>query len=283
MIKVSDIGSLQDQLNIWRQHGKRIAFVPTMGNLHKGHIELVKLAQQQADKVIVSIFVNPIQFDKIEDLAAYPSSLIDDKEQLIQVGCDLLFIPSANDIYPDSVSITRVEVPVLSEMLEGCSRKGHFSGVATVVNKLFNMVMPDIAIFGEKDYQQLMVIRKMVNDLNIPIVIKGLPTVRESDGLAMSSRNSYLTPKERQTAPLLYCSLKTVVAGLEQGDKNFERLQGDAKAILNANGFNTDYIEIRRGNDLQVASSNDFSLVVLGSAWLGKARLIDNIPLVLRA
>jgi pantoate--beta-alanine ligase len=281
MIHISKILSLREQIKQWKQQGQSIAFVPTMGNLHAGHIKLVAEARKRADKIVVSIFVNPIQFDKKADLDAYPQTLDDDKEKLALANCDLVFTPAVDDIYPDAEVITRVEVPVLGEILEGKSRVGHFAGVSTIVNKLFNMVMPDIAIFGQKDFQQLILIKTMVADLNIPIKIIGIPTVREPDGLAMSSRNGYLTRKERNIAALFQKQLKVVVSAIEKGNKDYKALQSKAAEELNKAGFRADYIEVRRAKDLQVASAEDKDLVLLGAVWLGKARLLDNIHFVL--
>lgn len=277
MIHLSDIAPLRKQIQQWKLEGKTIALVPTMGNLHAGHITLVAGAKELADKVVASIFVNPIQFDKKKDLDAYPHTLIEDKEKLQKGACDLVFTPSVSDIYPDGKTTTRIEVPVLGVILEGKSRIGHFSGVSTIVNKLFNMVMPDISIFGQKDFQQLMLVQRMVVDLNMPIEVIGLPTIRERDGLAMSSRNGYLTAEERDIAPLFYQQLQSIVASVRKGNRDFQNLQLSVAKILNASGFRSDYIEVRRVKDLQIASVEDINLVLLGSVWLGKARLLDNI------
>jgi len=282
MIHILEISPLREKINQWKQQGLTVALVPTMGNLHSGHIVLVAEAKKLADKVVVSIFVNPIQFDKKKDLQAYPHTLDEDKEKLASVACDLVFTPSVADIYPDGEATTRVEVPVLGVILEGKSRIGHFSGVSTIVNKLFNMVMPDISIFGQKDFQQLMLVQRMVLDLNMPIKVIGLSTVRESDGLAMSSRNSYLTMAERRIAPLFYQQLKTIVKAVENGNKDFKGLQQSVAEKLNASGFIADYIEVREAKNLQTASINDFNLVLLGSVWLGKTRLLDNIAFSLK-
>jgi len=277
MINVSKISQMRGEVKRWKLEGNTVAFVATMGNLHAGHIALVVRAQELADKVVVSIFVNPIQFDKEQDLQAYPRTLDDDRSKLSDVGCDLVFTPSVEEFYPEGDEITRVEVPIISELLEGASRPGHFSGVSTVVNKLFNIISPDVAIFGEKDFQQLMLIRKMVVDLNMPIEVIGLPTVREPDGLAMSSRNGYLTIEERQQAPVFYNELRELAKTLREGVNDFQILQQSAIIKLDAVGFKSDYIEVRRVKDLKVAEKEDRELVVLGSAWLGKARLIDNV------
>ena len=277
MIHVSEISHVRGKIKQWKQAGYRVALVPTMGNLHAGHLALVERGKELADKVVVSIFVNPIQFDKEKDLQAYPRTLEDDKKKLSNSECDLVFTPSAETLYPNGSNITRVEVSVISNILEGRSRPGHFSGVSTVVAKLFNIVSPDISIFGEKDFQQLMLIRKMVADLDMGIEVVGLPTVRESDGLAMSSRNGYLTAKERQIAPLFYKELQLLVKKMTGGAKDYQLLQLLAMSKLDDIGFRSDYIEIRTAYDLTIASVEDVEIVVLGSVWLGKARLIDNI------
>jgi len=277
MYHISEISPVREKIKKWKKAGYRIAFVPTMGNLHAGHLALVERAKELADKVVVSIFVNPIQFDKKVDLQAYPRTLADDKAKLLSVECDLVFTPSVKALYPNGADITRVEVSGISELLEGESRPGHFSGVSTVVTKLFNIVSPDVSIFGEKDFQQLMLVRKMVKDLDMNINIIGLPTVREPDGLAMSSRNSYLTAEERKIAPQFYKEMKFLAESLKKGAKNFQSLQLSLMNKLEKIGFKPDYIEIRKANDLTVASEEDVEIVILGSAWLGKARLIDNI------
>lgn len=277
MLEISNISALREQIKQWKQQGLTIGLVPTMGNLHRGHVELVSAAKQRADKVVVSIFVNPIQFDKKADLQDYPHTLTEDNKKLKAVSCDLVFTPSVIDIYPNGEKTTRVEVPMLGKVLEGKSRNGHFSGVSTIVNKLFNMVMPDISIFGQKDFQQLILIQKMVADLNMPIEVVGYPTVREFDGLAMSSRNSYLTKSERNIAPLFNQQLQRLVLAVKKGDRDFQAIQQSVANALNNVGFKADYIEIRRAHDLQLASNEDIDLVVVAAVWLGKARLLDNI------
>lgn len=274
---------LRETVAQWRIQRDRIAFVPTMGNLHAGHLQLVKTAKTLAAKVIVSIFVNPMQFDRANDLKNYPRTLEEDKNRLEKLGVDLLLTPTHSEIYPKGTQeITHVEVPALSSILCGASRPGHFRGVATVVTKLFNIVQPDVAVFGEKDYQQLMLIRRMVVDLNIPVEVVGVKTIRESDGLAMSSRNSYLSVVERSKAPLLYKTLKGLVFTIKQGEQNYTKMLDQAKKILKNQGFIPDYLSILRQQDLASAQSGDVDLVVLGAAWLGKARLIDNITLCLK-
>ncbi|MBD8124327.1 pantoate--beta-alanine ligase [Pseudomonas lutea] len=264
-----------------RSEGKRIALVPTMGNLHSGHIALVTKAVQRADFVIASIFVNPLQFGPSEDLASYPRTLAADQEQLLQAGCHLLFTPTVDEMYPHGMADqTIVRVPVVSEGLCGGSRPGHFDGVSTVVSKLFNMVQPDIAIFGQKDFQQLAVVNALVRDLNMPIQIIGEPTVRAADGLALSSRNGYLSEDQRAAAPALYRVIKQIGDALRSGDQNHNQLLSDGVKALEAAGVRPDYLEIRNAVSLRPATSEDQDLVVLGAAFLGKTRLIDNLHLV---
>ena len=256
----------------------RVAFVPTMGNLHEGHLSLVRRAKSLADQVVVSIFVNPMQFDRPDDLAAYPRTLEEDIRLLEAEGVDLLFAPDAETIYPESLEThTRVEVPQVSEGLCGAARPGHFAGVATIVCKLFNLVQPDLAVFGKKDYQQLLVIRKMVADLAMPVAIHGEPTVREADGLAMSSRNNYLNAEERQRAPALYRTLEQTAERLRAGAEDLAALEAEGRARLEAAGMQPDYYEIRRARDLARPRPEDRELVVLAAAFLGRARLIDNL------
>lgn len=264
-----------------RGEGKRIALVPTMGNLHSGHIALVTKAVQRADFVIASIFVNPLQFGPSEDLASYPRTLAADQEQLLQAGCHLLFTPTVDEMYPHGMTDqTIVRVPVVSEGLCGGSRPGHFDGVSTVVSKLFNMVQPDIAIFGQKDFQQLAVVNALVRDLNMPIQIIGEPTVRAADGLALSSRNGYLSEDQRAAAPALYRVIKQIGDALRSGEPNHDQLLSDGVRALESAGFRPDYLEIRNAVSLRPATSNDHDLVVLGAAFLGKTRLIDNLHLI---
>ncbi|MBK7984699.1 MAG: pantoate--beta-alanine ligase [Candidatus Competibacteraceae bacterium] len=278
MRTVHTIAELRDHVTTWRRAGERVAFVPTMGNLHRGHIHLVERARQQAPRTVASIFVNPTQFGPNEDFTGYPRTLLEDSRQLEAVGLDLLFAPAVAEIYPRPLEdMTSITVPELSDILCGASRPTHFRGVATVVGKLFNMVQPDIALFGEKDWQQLRVIRRLVDDLNFPIEIVGVPTVREADGLAMSSRNGYLTPEERAIAPTLYATLTASAERLRAGERDYQRLSDEAKARLAAAGFRPDYFEIRRASDLQSPASGDENLRILAAAWLGRARLIDNL------
>ncbi len=277
MITVNAVDDLRAQIDIWRRGGN-VAFVPTMGNLHAGHLSLVKEAHKIADRVVASIFVNPLQFGAGEDFENYPRTFERDSEMLIDEGTDLLFAPPVEVMYPKpQADQTRVEVPGLSELLCGACRPGHFVGVATVVCKLFNMVQPDIAVFGNKDYQQLMVIRRMVEDLAMPVAIVGVETMREADGLAMSSRNGYLGAQERALAPMLYRTLSDLAARLGDGEDDFHRLEQEAAAALDGAGFRTDYVAIRRASDLLDPAAGETELVILAAAYLGKARLIDNI------
>ena len=261
-----------------RGEGKRIAFVPTMGNLHEGHVALVEKASQRADFVVASIFVNPLQFGPNEDLAKYPRTLVADQEKLVAAGCQLLFHPDVEEMYPHGQEgQTRVSVPGVSEGLCGGSRPGHFEGVATVVTKLFNMVQPDLAVFGEKDFQQLAVIRTLVRDLNMPIQIIGEPTVRAEDGLALSSRNGYLSAEQRAAAPALYRTLQQLASAIRDGNRDFAQLIETGQASLVSAGFRPDYLEIREASSLRPAEANDTKLVILGAAFMGTTRLIDNL------
>ncbi|CDF97440.1 pantoate--beta-alanine ligase [Pseudomonas sp. SHC52] len=267
-----------------RSEGKRIAFVPTMGNLHSGHVALVTKAAQRADFVVTSIFVNPLQFGAGEDLDKYPRTLAADQEKLLQAGCHLLFAPSVEEMYPDGMAgQTRVSVPQLSEGLCGASRPGHFEGVATVVSKLFNMVQPDLAVFGQKDFQQLAVISALVHDLNMPIQIIGEPTVRAEDGLALSSRNGFLSPEQRAVAPVVYRSLSCIAEAIRQGQRDFPALVAEQVTQLEAAGLRPDYLEIRQARTLRPATPEDRDLVILVAAFLGTTRLIDNLHLDLDA
>ena len=280
MLNYSDIPELRRQVQAWKAAGERIAFVPTMGNLHAGHLQLVQAAQSHADRVVVSIFVNPLQFNEAADFNAYPRSLEADAQLLREVQADLLFTPDVQQMYPQGqVGNTKVQVPALSDVLEGEHRPGHFTGVTTVVAKLFNMVQPDVAWFGEKDFQQLLLIRRMVADLDLPIQIESLPTVREADGLAMSSRNSRLSAGERQQAPAIYQMLCALRQQIAQGDRRYTILEQQAVASLNQAGFRAEYVAVRRAADLQPAAPDDTALVILLAAWLGQTRLIDNLIL----
>ncbi|PWC16173.1 pantoate--beta-alanine ligase [Brenneria roseae subsp. roseae] len=268
---------LRREIRRWRQEGKRIALVPTMGNLHDGHLTLVDEARARADIVIVSVFVNPMQFERQDDLAHYPRTLQEDCEKLNRKGVDLVFAPSPDVIYPNGLEgQTFVEVPGLSHMLEGASRPGHFRGVATIVSKLFNMVQPDLACFGEKDYQQLALIRQLVSDMGYDISIVGVPIVRAKDGLALSSRNGYLSPEERRLAPQLNKVMAGVVEQLASGERQIDDLLTQAGEKLRQAGFTPDELFIRDADTLQPLTAASTRAVVLMAAWLGKARLIDN-------
>jgi len=280
MKKIQRLTELRQDIAAFRSAGERIALVPTMGNLHQGHLQLVKEARRLADRVVATVFVNPTQFGPGEDYASYPRTPEADRAALAQAGADILFIPEVHEVYPRGLSaLTSVEVPGLSEELCGAFRPGHFRGVATVVLKLFNMVNADIAVFGEKDYQQLTVIRQMVADLNLPLTIHGVPTVREADGLAMSSRNTYLSADERRKAAILYATLRSSVAALKIGQSPISQIEAEASAALEAEGFRVDYVSVRRVLDLAAPGSEQDpeGLMVLVAARLGKTRLIDNL------
>ncbi|MGD8568357.1 MAG: pantoate--beta-alanine ligase [Gammaproteobacteria bacterium] len=284
MLVIDSVKLLREHTNIWRRTGDTIAFVPTMGNLHEGHLKLVDAADGQADKVVCSIFVNPLQFAPGSDFESYPRTLQQDIEKLKAHRVDLLFCPGDKIIYPDGMAAsTKVTVPGLSDILCGASRPGHFEGVTTVVAKLFNLVQPDVAVFGEKDYQQLLIIKRMVDDLFLPVRIMGIETSREADGLAMSSRNNYLSDDERRAASVLYETLQRVAGQLgQQGQITSEAIQTletDAIERLKDAGFKPDYVRICDAETLSSPKdTNHRSLRVLAAAWLGKARLIDNVP-----
>ncbi|MCG5500180.1 pantoate--beta-alanine ligase [Ectothiorhodospira lacustris] len=277
---VHHVTDLRGIRRAWQAEGCMVALVPTMGNLHEGHLSLVRHARTLADRVVVSIFVNPLQFDRAEDLAAYPRTLAQDCRLLADEAADLVFAPPENELYPAGRGqVTRVEVPGLSALLEGAHRPGHFAGVATVVCKLFNLVQPDVAVFGEKDFQQLLLIRRMVADLDIPVRIEGLATVRETDGLAMSSRNAYLGAGERPQAPAIHQALSELAARLQAGERDYAALEREAEKILEKRGLRSDYVAVRRRRDLSLPQPGDTQLVILAAAWLGRARLIDNLCL----
>ncbi|MGR2766296.1 pantoate--beta-alanine ligase [Photobacterium sp. GSS17] len=273
----AEIAPIREQIRVWRREGRRIAFVPTMGNLHDGHLTLVRKAREVADVVVVSIFVNPMQFDKADDLNNYPRTMDDDLAKLNSEGVDLVFTPTPDIMYPQGLDRhTLVDVPGLSTMLEGALRPSHFRGVSTVVTKLFNIVQPDVACFGEKDYQQLALIRQMVADMAMDIEIIGVPTVREMDGLAMSSRNGYLTVDERQRAPVLARTMRWISSQMRGGRNDYAELVMDANDQLRAAGLQPDEIYIRDAASLLPVSDESQQAVILMSAFLGKARLIDN-------
>ncbi|MFE8071361.1 pantoate--beta-alanine ligase [Marinobacteraceae bacterium S3BR75-40.1] len=278
MRTVHTVSELRAIIHRQREKGVRIALVPTMGNLHEGHLSLVKEACVQGDFVVASIFVNPMQFGPNEDLDAYPRTLQEDQEKLSEAGCDLVFAPPVSEVYPEGMGHqTQVSVPDITELHCGASRPGHFTGVATVVTMLFNMVQPDSAIFGQKDFQQLAVIRKMVRDLFMPVKIVGAATVREKDGLAMSSRNGYLSEDERARAPALYRCLSQTADAIKAGNRNFGQLQQDANETLKAQGFEPDYFNIVHRDTLRPAAADDPHIAILAAAKLGTTRLIDNV------
>jgi pantoate--beta-alanine ligase len=278
METVTTIAAVRERVRRWRSEGRRIAFVPTMGNLHAGHVSLIEMARRHGDRFIASIFVNPMQFGPNEDFAHYPRTPAQDARMLTDAGCDLMFMPDVLEIYPNgSERATRVEVPGLSSILDGEFRPGHFEGVATVVAKLFHIVDPDVAVFGEKDYQQLTIIRRMVADLCMPLTIIGAPTVREPDGLAMSSRNQYLTDDERGKAPIIHRLLLAAVDRLRAGDRDFPTIERIGLESLEQAGLRPDYFAVRRADDLGNPEAGTRHLVVLTAARLGRARLIDNL------
>ncbi|EFY6016631.1 pantoate--beta-alanine ligase [Shigella flexneri] len=277
MLIIETLPLLRQQIRRLHMEGKRVALVPTMGNLHDGHMKLVDEAKARADVVVVSIFVNPMQFDRPEDLARYPRTLQEDCEKLNKRKVDLVFAPSVKEIYPNGTEThTYVDVPGLSTMLEGASRPGHFRGVSTIVSKLFNLVQPDIACFGEKDFQQLALIRKMVADMGFDIEIVGVPIMRAKDGLALSSRNGYLTAEQRKIAPGLYKVLSSIADKLQAGERDLDEIITIAGQELNEKGFRADDIQIRDADTLLEVSETSKRAVILVAAWLGDARLIDN-------
>jgi pantoate--beta-alanine ligase len=283
MQTIHKINHLRAQLTAWRRAGERIALVPTMGNLHSGHIHLVEQARTLADRCVASIFVNPMQFGPAEDFNSYPRTLEEDKVRLEQAGLDLLFAPNTAELYPRGLEgMTRVEVPGLTDIFCGAARPGHFTGVASVVTKLFNIVLPDIALFGEKDWQQLLIIRRLVNDLNMPVDIVGVPTVREPDGLAMSSRNSYLSPEERVIAPTLYRVMEAAATRLKAGERDYRAIEEAAWATLEEAGFRPDYFQVCQAENLERPENNHTDLRILAAAWLGRTRLIDNYHVALQ-
>ncbi|MFO7786226.1 MAG: pantoate--beta-alanine ligase [Halospina sp.] len=282
MKTVHTVSDLRTELNAQRDAGARIALVPTMGNLHPGHLALVEEARQKADIVVTSIFVNPLQFGPNEDLDSYPRTLAEDQEKLESRGNDLVFAPSAREVYPNGIEYhTHITVPVITELHCGASRPGHFTGVATVVTLLFNMVQPDLAVFGEKDFQQLAVIRKLTRDLFLPIEILGVPTYREPDGLAMSSRNNYLSESDRARAVRLYQMLCWARDAIQEGRRDYSTLSDEAIRTLDHEGFHPDYFNIVNTETLEPADRKDARITILAAAWLGQTRLIDNLSLTL--
>lgn len=280
MDTIHAIPPLREKIAAWRARGERIALVPTMGNLHAGHLSLVKAAQARAERVVASIFVNPMQFNDKQDFSAYPRTLEEDRSVLARHHVDLLFLPEQAALYPRGLeSATRVEVPGLSGLLCGEYRPGHFVGVTTVVCMLLNIVQPDTAVFGEKDFQQLLLIRRMARDLHLPVEVLGVPTVREPDGLAMSSRNHYLSTEERGRAAALYQVLSRARERIRAmpGGCDFRALEDESMDLLREAGLRPEYFSVRRAADLVLAGPDDEDLVILAAAWLGKARLIDNL------
>jgi len=282
MLTLTTIADIRSQVARFKNSSQRVALVPTMGNLHAGHLALVKKGFEIADRVVVSIFVNPLQFGPNEDFAAYPRTMAADQDKLVSANVDLLFAPGVDEMYVHGQALaTRADVPVVSELLCGKTRPGHFAGVTTAVAKLLNIVQPHVALFGEKDWQQLFLIRRMVGDLCFPVSIVGVPTVRETDGLAMSSRNGYLSAEQRSIAPAMHKILGGVRDRLLAGERDFAQLEESALAELSGSGMIPDYISIRRIEDLQPAGFGvDKGVVVLGAAWLGTTRLIDQVTVV---
>ena len=277
MLIIETLPLLRQHIRRLRQEGKRVALVPTMGNLHDGHMKLVDEAKARADVVIVSIFVNPMQFDRPDDLVRYPRTLQEDCEKLNKRKVDYVFAPAVEEIYPQGLEgQTFVDVPGLSTMLEGASRPGHFRGVSTIVSKLFNLIQPDIACFGEKDFQQLALIRKMVADMGYDIEIVGVPIIRAKDGLALSSRNGYLTAEQRKIAPGLHKVMTSIAEKLIAGNRELQEIIAIAEQELNEKGFRADDIQIRDADTLLELTETSKRAVILAAAWLGQARLIDN-------
>jgi pantoate--beta-alanine ligase len=274
---IDSVALLRREIRDFRKNNKRIALVPTMGNLHEGHMTLVEEAKARGDVVVVSIFVNPMQFERADDLERYPRTLQEDCEKLNKRGVDLVFAPSPAEVYPKGLATqTQVDVPVISTILEGASRPGHFRGVSTIVSKLFNLVQPQVACFGQKDFQQLALLRTMVEDMGYDIEIVGVPIVRAKDGLALSSRNGYLTADERKIAPQLNKIMNALAQRLSQGERHTDEMLQETAQQLREAGFTPDELFIRDAKTLQELSVDSTSAVILMAAWLGKARLIDN-------
>ena len=277
---VTKVVAVREHVRRWRSEGRRVAFVPTMGNLHAGHVSLIEAARRYGDRFVASIFVNPMQFGPNEDFAHYPRTPTQDERMLAEAGCSLMFMPDVAEIYPSgSERATRVDVPGLSRILDGEYRPGHFEGVSTIVSTLLHIVEPDVAIFGEKDFQQLTIIRRMVADLCMAVEIVGAPTVRDADGLAMSSRNQYLTAPERALAPRIYQLLQAAAQRLSAGDQDFASIERTGVDALTKAGMKPDYFAVRAAADLSAPTPDTKHLVVLTAARLGKARLIDNIQI----
>lgn len=273
---VTTAKALRKIVDTWKNDDARVGLVATMGNLHDGHLSLVGRARAGGARVVASIFVNPLQFGPNEDYDAYPRTPDADSSALADAGCDLLYMPAVAEMYPNGPALTRISVGELGAQLCGAHRSGHFDGMATVVIKLLNQVQPDFALFGQKDYQQLVIIRRVVADLDLRVEIEGVPTVREADGLAMSSRNRYLSPSERAVAPQLYRCLRSVAEALADGERDLTRLETEAVLRLERAGFRPDYVAVRAPN-LGVPQSGETCFVVMAAARLGNARLIDNV------
>lgn len=282
MKTIHTIAELRSTLAAERAAGKRIGLVPTMGNLHEGHLTLVHKAAETADVIVATIFVNPLQFGAGEDLERYPRTLAEDQEKLVEAGCHYLFAPSDEEMYPNGRdNQTEVAVPAISGIHCGASRPGHFEGVATVVCKLFGIARPDVAVFGEKDFQQLQVIRQMTADLYLPVEVQGAAIARDDRGLALSSRNGYLTEQEHEVAPALNKALRDAKAAIEAGRRDFSAIEEEAQSAIEAAGFKRDFFNIVRQQDLLPANADDTELVILAAGYLGRARLIDNIVIEL--
>jgi pantoate--beta-alanine ligase len=275
---VNTAEALREQLTEWRRAGDHIALVPTMGNLHAGHLSLVRIAKEHAERVVMSIFVNPTQFAEGEDYQKYPRTLERDKLKLKKVSADLLFVPEVETVYPFGVDkATTVTVPALTQSLCGSFRPGHFDGVASVISRLFGMVQPDVAVFGQKDYQQLLVVRRLVEDLNLGVKIIAGPTLRDADGLALSSRNQYLSDEERKIAPELHRTLLHIAEALHSGNRDFTALEKKGVDELSQHGFVAEYLNVLRAENLEPPDRDDDHLIILAAAYLGAARLIDNV------
>ena len=275
-----DFAAIQATVRAWRLEGKIVGLVATLGNLHEGHLQLIRLARENADRVVASIFVNPLQFGKNEDYALYPRTLKADIDKLESVSSDALFCPSDAEIYPNGVEDqTTVAVPTMTDILCGATRPGHFTGVTTIVTKLFHIVQPDKAVFGVKDFQQLAVVKRMVEDLCLPIEIIEAPVARATDGLALSSRNQYLNEQQRIAAPALYRQLLSVRDAISTGTRHYQLLEQRAKVSLLETGLRPDYFSVRCAKTLEPATDNDQNLVILAAAYLGQTRLIDNVTL----
>jgi len=275
---VITVGEVRARVRAWRTAGLGVGFVPTMGNLHAGHMSLLAAAHDRADRIVASVFVNPLQFGPNEDFARYPRTPEEDRQLLLEARCDLLFAPPVTEIYPEGGSqATLVSVRGLSDILCGQFRPGHFEGVATVVAKLFGIVAPDVAVFGEKDFQQYTIIHRMAQDLALPVEVVGAPTVRAADGLALSSRNRYLSADERVRAPTIYLALREAAKRIETGDSDFEAIEREGRLALERGGLRPDYFSVKTALDLAPPTATSADLVVLTAARLGRARLIDNL------